>query len=104
MNKTVEISLEPVTSSLNGDTIKVGDEVIYVSVCTKTSYIQRGKFLGTRVSKRTYTQTWAREPRQVTQVSITYMIETDKGKKTNLHYARMMQPTSPITSLVGARL
>lgn len=103
MTKTVEINLEPIKSSLTGDEIKVGDEIVYVTMCTKTNYISRGKFLGTRVSKHTYMTRWG-TPREVTNVDIRYIVEQDGGRKTSLNYARMVPVGVPVTALVGARL
>ncbi len=103
MTRTVEINLEPVRSSLTDDEIKVGDEIIYVTMCTKTNYISRGKFLGTRVSKHTYMTRWG-TPREVTSVTIRYLVEQADGRKTSLHYARMIPATAPAVALVGARL
>ena len=103
MTKTVEINLEPVKSSLTDDLISVGDEVIFVTMCTKTNYIQRGKFLGTRVSKRTYMTRWG-VPREMTSVEIRYSVQRSDGSKTSLHYARMVPVTANITALEGARL
>ena len=103
MTKTVEINLDPVKSKLTGDEIKVGDEIVYVTMCTKTNYISRGKFLGTRVSKRTYTTRWG-TPREITNVDIRYMVEQEDGRKTSLNYARMIPINAPVTALVGARL
>ena len=103
MTRTVEINLEPVRSNLTGDEIKVGDEIVYVTMCTKTNHISRGKFLGTRVSKYTYMTRWG-TPREVTNVNIRYMVEQADGRKTSLNYARMIPVNAPVTALVGARL
>ena len=103
MSKTVELNLEPVKSTLVDDTVNVGDDIVYVTMCTKRHYIQRGKFLGTRVSKRTYMTRWG-TPREMTSVTIRYLVEREDGSKTLLHRARMVPTNTSITALVGARL
>ncbi len=104
MTTTVEINLDPVQSKLNkGTTISVGDDVMFITMCTKRHYVQRGKFMGTRVSKRTYMTRWG-TPREMTNVTIRYLIERSDGRKTSLHYARMIPITASITALEGARL
>lgn len=103
MTTSVEINLEPVQSSLCSAEINVGDDIVFVTMCTKTSYIQRGKFLGTRVSKRTWTPRWGVQ-REMTTVGIRYMVQHENGRKTLLHYARMVPVSASITAIVGARL
>lgn len=101
--KTVELNLEPVKSKLCAAEINVGDDIVFVTMCTKTRYIQRGKFLGTRTTKQVLRYRWNPD-REITCVIIRYLVEREDGSKTLLHHARMVPASTNITALVGARL
>lgn len=107
MTKTVEINLEPVKSSITGDLISVGDEVIYITICMKTTHIQRGKFLGRRVTthrRKRYSWEAHSGTGDITWTEERFTIQRPDGSKANTNYARMIPITANITALEGARL
>lgn len=104
MTTTVEMNYEPVRSSLNKDhQIKPGDRVIFITMCGKCYYAASGTFIGTRVGRRTYTQSWGYR-REVTEVTTRYVVHGDNGKKSLMHYARILPVDAPLSALKGIRL
>ena len=104
MTTTVEMSYKPIQSKLSKDhQIKPGDRVIFFTMGWKRYYVATGTFVGTRTSRRTYMQRWGQR-REVTDVTIRYVVQRDDGKKSLMHYARILPIDAPLSALNGVRL
>lgn len=100
MKREVEFKTGPVKSALSDHTINVGDEVIFVSLRYKTVCFARGIFLGTRVVTKTGKRWNGQE--YISTVS-RYAINSN-GRKTYLHYPRMVPVSADVTVLENVRI